>query len=193
MKPWAHGSEYLEMEYVMAGIEEFLLWLKSAGAPASQVKRFIEAFTGKNRSLEALNAAMFAHYNFRLKSQAADIQKQVEKAIARGDASFFRDFAFFLEKPLRRYSRLKVWLVGINFMQTAWLKSETSTEWMSWPDDLRPKPKPGEQSQVLSGEQLALLYQNEMGDTMELSQIYRACRELGIKTKYPKKPHHRKK
>lgn len=232
MKPWAHERTTSEFQYVMEGIAVFLEQLENVGATVAQIERFKENFTGKNRRFDALEAAFFAHYNWRtkriyddnpelrkqkhvfvdfdpsgerreverdnqfiddgnLKSQAAEIQKQIEKAIATSDASFFRDFAFFLEKPLRKYSRLKVWLVGINFIQTGYLKSETSTDWYS--PRVETIHKPGEQTQLLTGEHLALLYQAEMGDEMELSQIYRACRELGIKTKHPKKSPRRKK
>ena len=43
-----------------------------------------------------------------------ELERQIRKSIETTDVTFFEDFAYFLEFPLRKYSLRKLWLVGIH-------------------------------------------------------------------------------
>lgn len=138
------------------------------------------------------------NYGALLIYQSEILEKQVTIATDSRDVSFFRDFTFFLANPLRGYSQLKRWLVEIHFLENGTLFEShqkrkigpyfVKESRLMWGSPQKSKTPPaGTQLQHLTGSELVRLYEQQFGKYLSESQIYRACRELGIRLKHPRK------
>lgn len=125
--------------------------------------------------------------NENLTNHARKIQGLIFAAISSNNMAFLRDYAYFIENPIRNYSKLKLWLIEICWCGDGDGYASFGTATAPLGTEEFAKFPAGFQRKIFSGDELAELYQKTRGESIETSLIYRNCRELGIKTKHPKK------